>query len=144
MKDLLPLSALTQHLMQRSLQKTAIELPFAKNIFLLETHITGLRYYDIQQVTASLQVHDALQLRRELGNTHDELAIEILTIAQCKLGYLPRHRNPILARLMDAGKSLVAEVVSIQRSDDSLPYYRQQQSEGTTITDIRLRISLHE
>ncbi len=144
MKDLLPLSTLTQQLMQRSLQKTAIELPFAKNIFLLETHITGLRYYDIKQVTESLQVHDALQLRRELGNTHDELAIEILTLAQCKLGYLPRHRNPILARLMDAGKSLVAEVVSIQRSDDSLPYYRQQQSEGTTITDIRLRISLHE
>lgn len=144
MKDLLPLSALTQQLMQHSLQKMAIELPFAKTIFLLETHIAGLRYYDIKQVTETLQVHDALQLRRELGNTHDELAIEVLTLTQCKLGYLPRHRNPILARLMDAGKSLVAEVASIKRGDDSLPNYHQEQSEGTTITDIRLKISLHE
>jgi hypothetical protein len=144
MKDLLPLSSLTQQLMQRSLQKTAIELPFAKTIFLLETHIAGLGYYDLKQVTETLQVHDALQLRREAGNTYDELAIEVLTLSQSKLGYLPKHRNPILARLMDAGKSLLAEVASIQRGDDSLAYYRQKPSEGTTIKDIRLKISLQD
>jgi len=144
MNDLLPFSALTQQLMQRSLQQTAIALPFAKDIFLIETHIAGLRYHDIKQVYETLQVHDALQLRREPVNVHDELAIEVLTQSQCKLGYLPRHRNPILARLMDAGKLLIAEVTSIQRGDDSLPYYRQEQSEGTAIIDVRLKISLRE
>ncbi|MDO8938091.1 MAG: HIRAN domain-containing protein [Methylicorpusculum sp.] len=144
MKDLLPLSVLTQQLMQRSLQKKAIELPFAKTIFLLETHIAGLHYHDIKQVTETVQVHDALKLRREPANTYDELAIEVLTLNQCKLGYLPKHRNPILARLMDAGKSLIAEVASIKKGDDSLPYYRQEPSEDNAITDIRLKISLYE
>ena len=144
MKDLLPLSELTQQLMQRSLQQIAIKLPFAKDIFLIETHIAGLRYYNIKQVTETLQVCDPLQLRREQSNAHDELAIEVFTQTQCKLGYLPRHRNPILARLMDAGKLLIAEVATIQRVDDSLPHYRHEQSDGTVITEVRLKISLRE
>ena len=68
--------------MQRSLQQIAIKLPFAKDIFLIETHIAGLRYYNIKQVTETLQVCDLLQLRREQSNAHDELAIEVFTQTQ--------------------------------------------------------------
>jgi hypothetical protein len=52
-----------------------------------------------------------------------------------KLGYIPRHRNTVLARLMDAGKQLLATVASIgadaRYTTDTLP-------------DLRLNISLRE
>jgi hypothetical protein len=41
------------------------------------------------------------------------LAIEVLTPGRIKLGYVPKNRNPVLARLMDAGKLLTAEVCTV-------------------------------
>lgn len=51
---------------------------------------------------------------------HDSLAIIVLTGSSQKIGYVPRHRNPILARLMDADKVLVAEVASLQLDNAAL------------------------
>ena len=144
MTDLLPMTTMTQQLMLRTLQKTAIALPFTQDIFLLETHIAGLRYYDIKNLSTPLQLTDVIQLRREPGNVHDELAIVVLTVTAQKLGYLPRHRNPVLARLMDAGKSLVAEVAQIKFGDDTVPAYLSELTDGTAIIDVRLKISLRE
>jgi hypothetical protein len=83
----------------------------------------------------ALVVGAPLGLRREPANPHDELAIEILAESGLKLGYIPRHRNPVLARLMDAGKQLLATVASIgadaRYSTDELP-------------DVRLSILLRE
>ena len=101
MTNQLPMTALMQQLMLQTLQKTAITLPFAQDIFLLETHIAGLHYYDIKNLSIPLQLADALLLRREPDNANDELAIVVLTVTAQKLGYLPKFRNPVLARLMD-------------------------------------------
>ena len=144
MTDLLPVTTLTQQLMLQTLQKTAIALPFAQDIFLLETHIAGLRYYGIKILPAPLQLGDALLLRREPGNIHDELAIAVFTLAEQKLGYVPKFRNPVLARLMDAGKSLVAEVGQLKLGNDTVPAYLAESTEGTAIIDVRLKISLRE
>ena len=144
MTELLPMTTLTQQLMQRTLQKTTIALPFAQDIFLLETHVAGLHYYDIKNLHEPLKVTDILQLRREPTNSHDELAIEIFTLSKQKLGYVPRFRNPVLARLMDAGKLLVAEVASIQFGNDRMSGYRQEDDSNTEIVDVRLKIALRE
>lgn len=144
MTDLLPMTTLTQQLMLRTMQKTAIALPFAQDIFLLETHIAGLRYYDIKNLPTPMQVADTLLLRREPDNAHDQLAIAVLTTTAQKLGFIPKHRNPVLARLMDAGKSLVAEVALLKFGDDTVPGYLQESTAGTEIVDVRLRISLRE
>ena len=144
MTDQLPITTMTQQLMLRTLQKTAIALPFAQDIFLLETHIAGLHYYDIKNLTTPLQLTDVLLLRREPGNVHDELAIAVLTVTAQKLGYVPRYRNPVLARLMDAGKSLVAEVAQIKPGDDAVPAYWSESTDGMAFVDVRLRISLRE
>ena len=144
MTDQLPITTMTQQLMLRTLQKTAIALPFAQDIFLLETHIAGLRYYDIKNLTTPLQQTDALLLRREPGNFHDELAIAVLTVTAQKLGYVPKYRNPVLARLMDAGKALVAEVAQIKPGDDAVPAYWSESTDGMAFVDVRLRISLRE
>ncbi len=144
MADQLPMTAIMQQLMLQTLQKTAIALPFAQDIFLLETHIAGLRYYDIKNLSMPLQLAYTLMLRREPDNVHDELAIVVLTVTAQKLGYLPKFRNPVLARLMDAGKSLVAEVAQLKAGDNTASAYARKATDPTAIVDVRLRISLRE
>jgi len=68
------------------------------------------------------------------------MAIEVFTLSRQKLGYVPKFRNPVLARLMDAGKLLVAEVASIQFGSD----YQQEDDSKTAIVDVRFKISLRE
>jgi len=86
--------------------------PFAKEIFLVEIHVAGTSHVPIREIEVTLTVGDSLVLRRETENPHDPLAILILTGKGQKLGYVQRDRNEILARLMDAGKFLIARLES--------------------------------
>lgn len=90
----------------------SLSAPFAKEIFLIETHIAGTSHVPIREIEPSLAIGGPLVLRREPENPHDPLAILILTECGNKLGYVPRDRNEILARLMDAGKLLFARLES--------------------------------
>ncbi len=84
--------------------------PFAKEIFLIETHVAGTSHVPIREIEPTLAEGAMLVLRREPENAHDELAILILSGDGRKIGYVPRDRNEILARLMDAGKLLFAHL----------------------------------
>ena len=136
MNSLLPTSDLVQQLMLLTLEKKAIAFPFAKDICLLETHVAGLGYYEINTLNEPLTIAEPLLLRREPDNPHDSLAIIVLARTDQKLGYVPRHRNPVLARLMDAGKTLIAEVASLQVGNAALS--------RNEITEVRLNISMRE
>lgn len=109
----LPIAVITQQLMRRTIEGNDVALPFARDIFLLETHIAGLVHYHIDAVADWIAPGLALSLRREPANPHDELAIEIFTTDGFKLGYVPRQRNAVLGRLMDAGKLLLAEIAQV-------------------------------
>lgn len=93
---------------------------FAKEIFLIETHVAGTSHVAIRTIEPTLENGSALVLRREPENPHDTLAILILTEEGKKIGYVPRDRNEILARLMDAGKFLFARLESKEWNDDWL------------------------
>ena len=54
-----------------------------------------------------------LEFRRDPRNPYDELAIQVLNGDGKKIGFVPRKDNPVLARLMDAGKSLYGKVGEI-------------------------------
>ena len=83
---------------------------------LLECHVAGTTYAGLpDQYEACLQSDLRLELRREPDNSADPLAIRIQDPAGRKLGYLPRAKNEVLARLLDAGVPLYAEVVSWER-----------------------------
>jgi hypothetical protein len=84
--------------------------PFAREILLLECHVAGTSYRDLGAIEDSLRAGDELALRREPGNEHDPLAIQILTAGGTLLGYVPRARNEAPARLMDVGKFLLARL----------------------------------
>ena len=95
-----------------------LPMPFEQEIFLEECHVAGTMHVDdILIKTKDVAVGTALVLKRDPQNEHDELAILVETAAGEKLGYVPSKHNRILARLMDAGKQLVAKVVHKELED---------------------------
>ena len=84
-----------------------------REILLARMHVAGTAYYDAKAAADCLRPGQRLALRREPGNHYDALAIEVLGPAGYKLDYVPRRRNEMPARLMDAGKSLSARAESI-------------------------------
>ena len=84
---------------------------FSRETLLWETRIAGTAHLPyIQEVEPQLQLEEELLLRREPENLYDPWAILILRQDQTKLGYVPRGENLILARLLDAGKNLLARL----------------------------------
>ncbi len=108
---------LTRQLMVRSLGKTGLALPFSKELLLLETHVAGTGHYKASSLKEPLKPGDHLVLKREPQNPHDMLAISIETKDGIKLGYVPRDENSVIARLMDAGKQISAQVVTCDYID---------------------------
>jgi hypothetical protein len=85
-------------------------LPYTQDIHLLDCHVAGTSHLDLAGVEPQLLSGDLLVLRREPDNPHDPLAILILDRRGAKLGYIPRAKNEVLARLMDAGKLLRSQL----------------------------------
>ena len=88
--------------------------PLSKEIHLFDTFIAGTSYLKDKTVLKEIKRGDKLILRRE-DNKFDDNAILVLTEAGKKTGYVPEMDNVIFARLMDAGKMLVAKVSKIDK-----------------------------
>jgi len=87
--------------------------PFSRRILVLNTYVAGVHHVrGIHSRIKKLKEGDPLLLLRETKNEYDELAILVQNAEGKKLGYIPRAKNEVLARLMDAGKCFEAEVVS--------------------------------
>jgi hypothetical protein len=86
--------------------------PFAREIMLLECQVAGTSYRNLKPVEPGLSIGASLVLKREPANANDPLAIMVLDSVGTLLGYVPRAKNEILARLMDAGKAVFAKLQS--------------------------------
>lgn len=86
-----------------------------REIRLAGMHVAGTAYYDAEAAADCLRPGQRLALRRQPENRYDALAIEVLGPEGHKLGYVPRRRNEMPARLMDAGKRLSARAESVAR-----------------------------
>ena len=92
--------------------------PFSRQIYLISASIAGSFYMDdIYELIEEIKEGDKLRFTREPDNQHDELAILVKDQNDNKLGYVPRQKNPILARLMDAGKLIYGTVKSANNDD---------------------------
>jgi hypothetical protein len=89
--------------------------PFEREIRLLECHVAGTSFRELDDAEERLVPGLALVLSREPKNEHDERAILIRAHEGPILGYVPRDKNEVLASLMDAGKILLARVTSTAR-----------------------------
>lgn len=97
-------------LIRKSIDGKGLPMPFVKEIYLLKTHIAGTTFLDLEDVEPELQEHQLLLFKRESNNKVDKMAIVIATESGLKLGYVPKDQNPIMARLMDAGKILFGKL----------------------------------
>lgn len=86
--------------------------PLVSEIHLFDTFVAGTTFLDDQTVLSEIKVDDKLTLVRE-NNKYDDNAIMIITSDKKKLGYVPEKDNVIFARLMDAGKMLMANIKAI-------------------------------
>lgn len=88
-----------------------IERPFSQEIFLIEVHIAGTTHVDnISELEPKLNVGVEVYFYREPNNKFNSNAIIVKDKDGNKLGYIPRNKNEILSRLMDAGKLLYGKV----------------------------------
>ena len=90
--------------------------PLVNEIHLFDTVIAGTTYIDDETVYETLGNGEKLILQRE-NNKFDSKAILILIQDKKKLGYVPERDNMVFSRLMDAGKLLIAKVISVRNRD---------------------------
>ena len=90
--------------------------PLVKEIHLFDTVIAGTSYIKDSSLFEALEQNEKLILQRE-DNKFDSKAILILNSQKQKLGYVPERDNQIFSRLMDAGKLLIAKVISVMNND---------------------------
>ena len=108
---------IVRQLLARSFAGAPIPVPFARDIMLASMRVAGAAYYEARDAADGMRAGQRLSLRREPGNPHDGLAIEVLESGGRKLGYLPRSCNEIPARLMDAGKRLFLRLESVTQHE---------------------------
>lgn len=100
-----------------SFSNGSLPMPFESEIFLLKVKIAGLSYYEVSQIKNQLKNEDRLILKREPNNKYDKLAIEVYYNKNIKLGYVPRNKNEVIARLMDAGKIIYGIINSFNLNE---------------------------
>ena len=88
--------------------------PLTKEIHLFDSFVAGTTHLSDKSVLDEIGIGDKLTLKRE-DNKFDSNAILILTESKKKLGYVPENDNVIFARLMDAGKLLIARIAKIEK-----------------------------
>lgn len=96
----------------------SVPMPFEREILLKECHVAGTVHVDdVLCKTESVGIGSVLALKREIANDYDEFAIRVETAAGERIGWVPKKHNDVLARLMDAGKLLVAKVTHKELED---------------------------
>jgi len=82
-------------------------------------YVAGFQFYDGQDALSLLEPGMPLQLHREPHNAYDKHAIRVYS-GEAQLGYIPRSDNKPIARLMDQGKAVEAQILEV--SNDAFPY----------------------
>ena len=85
--------------------------PLSNEIHLFDTFIAGTLNLKDPIILNDLEVDTKLILQRE-DSKFDSNTINILTEDKINIGYIPEKDNVVFARLMDAGKLLIAKVKS--------------------------------
>lgn len=82
---------------------------FTREILVLKCIIAGTSFRQLDKVENKLTSSVALSMKREPKNEFDEFAIA-LWFEDTKVGYIPKNKNEVIARLMDAGKIFYATI----------------------------------
>jgi len=98
---------LIQLIYQQGGNLTAID----SDILSMECVVAGTTFLkDLNKIEEQLSEGQILDLKREPDNKYDNFAIAIYHSSGEKIGYIPRDKNEMMARLMDAGKWFFGKV----------------------------------
>lgn len=84
---------------------------FAREIVVLECLAAGTSFRKLDKVQDDLKETVQLEMKRKGHNEFDRFAIA-LWFKKTKVGYIPKEKNEVLARLMDAGKQFYAAITA--------------------------------
>lgn len=90
-----------------------------KDISVLDTKIAGTFYHNPEEFANDIIENDVILLKREPENSFDKRAIA-LYYKNLKIGYIPKVKNEVISKLMDAGKQFSAKIIEKEKDDDSL------------------------
>ena len=82
---------------------------FAREILVLQCLIAGTSFRKLDKVQDDLNETVQLEMKREGNNEFDNFAVA-LWFQNTKVGYIPKDKNEVVARLMDAGKQFYATI----------------------------------
>lgn len=80
-----------------------------KDISVLNTEVAGTYYHHPEKFAQDIVPDSIITLKREPKNQYDSLAVA-LYFGDLKIGYLPKAKNEVIAKLMDAGKNFSAKI----------------------------------
>lgn len=92
-----------------------------KPVLLEHFYIAGYYYYDGDKIEDQLKPNVPLTIKRESENPHDRKAISLWYKGH-KLGFVPRHKNTTLAKLLDQQVDIKAVINEIY--SDAHPWNR--------------------
>lgn len=83
------------------------------SLLIQSSPLAGSQYHALAEVVAQIHIGDALMLKREPTNLHDPNAVQVIWHNQL-LGFVPRRENRAVARALDQGIPLFAQVVALR------------------------------
>lgn len=86
--------------------------PLSKEIHLFDTYIAGTMNIKDISILKNIKVNEKLNLIRK-ESIYGTNTIDIYKENDIKIGYIPEKDSEVFARLMDAGKCLIAKVSKI-------------------------------
>jgi hypothetical protein len=89
------------------------ESALGRQIVIQRSHLTGFRHHAAPTLWQGLPGDGLLTLMREAENPYDPDAVALYWRG-CKLGYLPRGENFVVARLLDGRRNLSARIERLQ------------------------------
>ncbi len=92
---------------------------FAKEVVVLQCLVAGTSFRSLNNIEDQLVTSVKLSIQRESKNEHDPFAVSIW-YEKTKVGYVPKGKNEVIARLMDAGKSFHALIEEKDREGNWL------------------------
>ena len=79
--------------------------------------LAGFQFYKGEKIWGQLTPKDPLKLTHEADNKYDTNAI-VVSWRDYQLGYIPRRESKSFVGLMDEGKQLNAEIITLSESDN--------------------------
>jgi len=118
--------------------------PFSREIMVLDTEVAGSFYYEVHKIVDQLSEGEYLILKREPVNEHDKYAISVYTQTGNKVGYIPKSKNEVIARLMDAGKLFLAklEVIENKPEENGHPFLIEKGEKDIPYNKVKLSIKV--